>query len=383
VPEYMVPSIFVLMDELPRTLNGKIDRRALPPPDQSTVERESRFVAPRTLVEEVLAGIWIELLGVERVGIHDNFFDLGGHSLLAVQMVSRAREALKVTLPVRLVFEWPTLCQLAERVEQTMRPDHELPLSSVKSGARAGNLPLSYGQQRLWFLDQLEPGNPVFNVPASVRLTGALQLSALQQSLNEVIRRHEALRTRFVTVDGEPVQVIEAELELELEVIDLRALPEAEREREALRQAEAAAAGGFDLATGPLLRARLLRLAAEEHMLLLTMHHIISDGWSLGVLVREVGALYGAISEGLGSPLPELSIQYADYAVWQREQLTSELLAEQLGYWREQLRGVPAVIGLPTDHVRPAVKSYRGARERFELSDELTVALKALSRERE
>jgi natural product biosynthesis luciferase-like monooxygenase protein/amino acid adenylation domain-containing protein len=381
LPEYMVPSIFILMDELPRTLNGKINRRALPPPDQASVERESRFVSPRTLVEEVLAGIWIELLGVDRVGIHDNFFELGGHSLLAVQMASRAREALKVELPVRLVFECPTLCDLAERLEQTMRADNELLLSSVKAGSRAGNLPLSYGQQRLWFLDQLEPGNPVYNVPTSVRLTGPLQVLALQQSLNEIIRRHEVLRTRFVTIDGEPVQVIKAELELPLEVIDLSVLTEDERETETLRLAQETATGGFDLATGPLLRARLLRLAAEEHILLLTMHHIISDGWSLGVLVREVGALYGAFSEGLGSPLPELTIQYADYAQWQREQLTSELLAEQLGYWREQLRGAPAVLGLPTDHVRPAVKSYRGARESFALSAELTAALKAMSRE--
>jgi hypothetical protein len=288
VPEYMVPSIFVLLDELPRTLNGKINRRALPPPDQSSIDRESRFVAPRTLVEDVLAGIWIDLLGVERVGIHDNFFDLGGHSLLAVQMVSRARGALKVILPVRLVFECPTLCDFAERVEQTMKAGHELPLSHVTPGSRAGNLPLSYGQQRLWFLDQLEPNNPVYNVPISVRLTGALQLSALQQSLNEIIRRHEVLRTRFVTVDGEPVQVIEAELELKLEVIDLSGLSEDQRETEALKLAEATAARGFDLTTGPLLRPTLLRLSAEEHILLLTMHHIISDGWSLGILVREV-----------------------------------------------------------------------------------------------
>src|SRR6185369_11637025 len=241
--------------------------------------------------------------------------------------------------------------------------------------------PLSYGQQRLWFLDQLEPGNPVYNLPTGVRLRGALQLSALERSLNEIIRRHEALRTRFLTLDGEPVQVIDPELELRLEVVDLSTLYEDERETEALKLAHATAALPFDLTTGPLLRATLLRLAAEEHILLLTMHHIISDGWSLGVLVREVGALYRAFSEGSASPLPALPVQYLDYAVWQREQLTSEFLAEQLSYWREQLSGAPAVLGLPTDHVRPAVKRYRGARERLELSAELTAALKALSRE--
>ena len=241
--------------------------------------------------------------------------------------------------------------------------------------------PLSYGQQRLWFLDQLEPGNPVYNLPTGVRLKGALQLSALERSLNEIIRRHEALRTRFLTLDGEPVQVIDPELELRLEVVDLSTLNEDERETEALKLAHATAALPFDLTTGPLLRATLLRLAAEEHILLLTMHHIISDGWSLGVLVREVGALYRAFSEGSASPLPALPVQYLDYAVWQREQLTSEFLAEQLSYWREQLSGAPAVLGLPTDHVRPAVKSYRGARERLELSAELTAALKVLSRE--
>ncbi|HEY4426344.1 MAG TPA: condensation domain-containing protein, partial [Pyrinomonadaceae bacterium] len=241
--------------------------------------------------------------------------------------------------------------------------------------------PLSYGQQRLWFLDQLEPGNPVYNLPTGVRLRGALQLSALERSLNEIIRRHEALRTRFLTLDGEPVQVIDPELELRLEVVDLSTLNEDERETEALKLAHATAALPFDLTTGPLLRATLLRLAAEEHILLLTMHHIISDGWSLGVLVREVGALYRAFSEDSASPLPALPVQYLDYAVWQREQLTSEFLAEQLSYWREQLKGAPAILGLPTDYARPAVKSYRGARERLELSTELTAALKVLSRE--
>ena len=240
--------------------------------------------------------------------------------------------------------------------------------------------PISYAQQRLWFLDQLEPGNPVYNLPAGVRLRGALQLSALERSLNEIIRRHEALRTRFLTLDGEPVQVIDPELELRLEVVDLSTLNEHERETEALKLAHATAAGEFDLSTGPLLRATLLRLAAEDHILLLTMHHIISDGWSMGVLVREVGALYRAFSEGSASPLPALPIQYADYAVWQREQLTNEFLAEQLDYWREQLSEA-AVLGLPADHVRPAVKSYRGAREHFALSAELTAALKTLSRE--
>ncbi|WP_411704655.1 non-ribosomal peptide synthetase, partial [Edaphovirga cremea] len=241
--------------------------------------------------------------------------------------------------------------------------------------------PLSFGQQRLWFLDQLEPGNPVYNMPTSVRLTGALQLSALQQSLNEVIRRHESLRTSFATVDGQPVQVIEPALELAIEVLDLTSMSEPVREVEAQRLSAAEASLPFDLTTGPLLRARLLRLSAEEHMLLLTMHHIVSDGWSMGVLVREVGALYQAFTEGLASPLPELTIQYADYVLWQREHLTDERLEEQLTYWREQLSGAPAELGLPTDRVRPAVKSYRGARERLELSAELTGALKALSRE--
>ncbi|HKU77526.1 MAG TPA: amino acid adenylation domain-containing protein, partial [Pyrinomonadaceae bacterium] len=241
--------------------------------------------------------------------------------------------------------------------------------------------PLSYGQQRLWFLDQLEPGSPVYNLPTGVRLRGTLDLPALQRSLNEIIRRHESLRTRFVKLDGQPVQVIDSELELPLEVFDLSTLNEQERETEALRLAHATAAGEFDLTTGPLLRVTLLRLSADEHLLLLTMHHIISDGWSLGVLVREVGVLYRAFTEGLASPLPELPVQYADYTVWQREQLTKESLAEQLSYWREQLSGAPAVLELPADHMRPAVKSYRGARERLELSAELTAALEALSRE--
>ncbi|HKU72542.1 MAG TPA: non-ribosomal peptide synthase/polyketide synthase, partial [Pyrinomonadaceae bacterium] len=382
LPDYMIPSAFVLLDVLPLMPNGKIDRGALRAPEAADIEHQPSS-STQTPIEEIITGICAHLLKYEAVSGADNFFELGGHSLLATRLIARLRESLALEIPVRWVFQTQTLGELAELVEEEFAREKAAAGSRIairRRGETEANPPLSFGQQRLWFLDQLEPDSPVYNVPTSVRLSGPLNLSVVNQSLNEIINRHESLRTKFAIVDGQPVQVIEPALELAIEVVDLTSMPEPAREAEAQRLSAAEALRPFDLTTGPLLRATLLRLAAEEHILLLTMHHIISDGWSMGVLVREVAALYPAFSRQLPSPLPQLQIQYADYAVWQREQLGA-LLDEQLSYWREQLSGAPAVIGLPTDKVRPAVKSYRGARERVELSAELTTALKALSRE--
>ncbi|HEV3049332.1 MAG TPA: amino acid adenylation domain-containing protein, partial [Longimicrobium sp.] len=377
LPEYMVPAVFVAMDALPLTANGKLDRKALPAPELAA--DADRYVAPRTPVEEVLAGIWAEVLRLERVGVEESFFDLGGHSLLATRVVSRIRDVFAIELPLRALFERPTVAELAVRVEEMRRADLPVLPPLVPTG-RTGALPLSFAQERLWFLDQLEPGSATYNIPAALRLAGALDERALERALVEIIRRHEALRTTFTEVDGSPVQVVAPFGRFALPVEDLSGLGEADREAGVRRRAGEEARRGFDLSTGPLFRPALLRLGAEEHVLLLTMHHIVSDGWSLGVLFRELSALYAAYREGGESPLPELAVQYADYAVWQREQLAGEVLEQQLAYWKARLAGAPELLELPSDHPRPAVQTFRGAHERIELSLELLERLQRLGR---
>jgi len=379
LPEYMIPSAFVFLESLPLTPNGKVDCKALPVPDQARPELEAIFVRPRNPVEEMLAEIWAEVLRVERIGIHDNFFELGGHSLLATQVISRIRRALQMEIPLRALFETPTVAGLAERIEEVRGQGqglHTLPMFATYPQER---IPLSFAQQRLWFLDQYEPNSSVYNIPSALRLKGALDVSALEQSLKEIVRRHESLRTTFSLVDGEPVQVIAPTLKISLPFTDLMDLPESDRENEAQRLAMEQAREPFDLSQGPLLRVMLLRLGEDDHVLVLTMHHIVSDGWSRGVLYRELSLLYQAYTQGNPSFLSELSIQYADFAVWQRQWLQGEVLENQLSYWKKQLAGAPAILNLPTDRPRPAVQSYRGASQSIELSQELTQGLKALS----
>ena len=309
LPEYMVPAVLVLLKALPLMPNGKIDRRALPAPDRSRPELDKAFVAPRTPTEELLAEIWAQLLNIERVGIHDNFFDLGGHSLLATQLVSRMRESFQVEIPLRRLFEVPTVAGLAESIEAARPAGQNLLVPPILPVPRNGNLALSFAQQRLWFFDQLEPGLSAYNIPAAVRLKGRLNLAALEQSLNEIVKRHESLRTTFGKVDGRPTQVIAPTLTIKLPVVDLRKLPASERETEVRRLVTAEAQRPFDVSQGPLLRGSVLRLGDEEHVGLLTMHHIVSDGWSTGILVREVATLYVAFCAGGSSPLPALPIQ--------------------------------------------------------------------------
>jgi amino acid adenylation domain-containing protein len=377
LPEYMVPAAFVPLDALPLTPSGKVARRALPAPEYTGAEET--YVAPRTPVEEVLAGIWAEVLRLERVGAEESFFELGGHSLLATRVVSRVRAVFSVELPLRALFEGPTVAELAVRVEEMRRA--ELPaLPPVVPTERRGVLPLSFAQERLWFIDRMEPGSAAYNLPVAGRLEGALDEAALERSLGEIVRRHESLRTTFAEVDGSPVQVIAPFGGFTLLVDDLSGLAEADREAAVRRRAGEEALRAFDLAAGPLFRAVLLRLGAEDHVLLLSMHHIVTDGWSMGVLQRELGALYAAYREGRTSPLRELPVQYADYAVWQREQLEGEALDRQLAYWRERLAGAPELLELPTDHPRPAVQAYRGATVPVELSPELLERLEALGR---
>ncbi|HEX2203314.1 MAG TPA: amino acid adenylation domain-containing protein, partial [Longimicrobium sp.] len=309
--------------------------------------------------------------------MEESFFDLGGHSLLATRVVSRVREVLRVELPLRAMFEAPTVAALAVRVEAAWHAGGARHPSVVPVG-RDRPLPLSFAQERLWFLDQLESDSAFYNIPVALRLSGAMDVSALERALGEIVRRHEALRTTFPEVDGAPVQAIAPFGGFALPVGDLSALEETEREAEVRRRVADDAARPFDLTHGPLFRAALLRLSAEEHVLVLSMHHVVSDGWSLGVLFRELSALYEAYAEGRESPLADLPVQYADFAVWQRAQLRGETLERQLAYWKGRLAGAPALLELPTDHPRPAVQTYRGAEEAVELPAGLLQRLEAL-----
>ncbi|MDW8319701.1 MAG: condensation domain-containing protein, partial [Anaerolineae bacterium] len=392
LPDYMVPAAIVPLDALPLTPNGKVDRRRLATWDIAAVEAEAEHVPPRTPTEEVLAALWADLLAAPRVGATDNFFALGGHSLLATQLVSRIRDAFGVELPLRALFEAPTLADLARAVDEARQarrgfaapPLTPMPRDPANEGLPAVRPPLSFAQQRLWFLDQLEPDSPLYNLPAAVRLTGRLDVTALRRALVALVQRHEALRTTFADPDGEAYQAIApasaAEMLVTLPVDDLSALPEATREAEARRLAVEEARRPFNLTTGPLLRCRLLRLGDQEHVVLLTMHHIVGDGWSVGVLIRELAALYAAFAEGTAPALPDLPVQYADFAYWQRGWLQGETLDAQLAYWRQQLAGLPPLLELPTDRPRPPIPSYRGDTVEITLPPELAAALKALSR---
>jgi amino acid adenylation domain-containing protein len=379
LPEYMQPAGFVTLEAFPLSANGKVDRSALPAPIEWRPELDEAFVASRSPTEELLAEIWSEVLGIERVGIYHNFFELGGHSLLATQVISRIREVFQVELPLRRLFEAPTIAGLAEDIDAGRAGLRSAP--AIMPIARDRELPLSFAQQRLWFLDQLEPGSSVYNFPIAVRLKGTLNTSALKQSLDEIVARHEALRTTFDVVDGRPVEIIAPALSVALPIVDLSGLPVAEREIEVERLATEEARRPFDLAKGPLVRAILLRLNENEHVGLLTMHHIVTDGWSTGILIREMGVLYGAFCAGMVASLPELPVQYADFADWQRHWLAGEVLESQLAYWKGQLKGVPPLLELPADHSRPIVQSFRGAHQSLDLPENLSVELKALSRQ--
>jgi len=381
LPEHMVPAAFVTLDALPLTPNGKVDRRALPAPRWSA---EGEPVAPRTPAEEILAGIWQEVLGVEGLGIHESFFALGGHSLLATRVISRVRGAFDVELPLADLFERPTVARLAEVLAERLRSGSGVPrLPRLTRADRSRPLPLSFAQQRLWFLDQLQPLSAVYNIPAAVRLEGPLDVPALWAGLAEVVRRHESLRTTFDSVGGEPVQRIDPARSVRLPVLDLTGLPGAARQRESLRLALLDRQLPFDLGAGPLLRAGLICLAKDESLVLLSMHHIVSDGWSMSVLLRELLALYGAFSQGRPSPLPELTLQYADFAVWQRQWLAGEILAAELQYWRERLGERPPVLELPTDRPRPAVQTFAGADEPVWVRPDILAGLSTLARGQE
>jgi amino acid adenylation domain-containing protein len=387
LPPYMVPA-FAFGRALDRLPNGKLDRRSLA--RWSPVALPGRPLeapeAPRTPLEEVLAGLFAEVLGVDRLGVEESFFEHGGHSLAAMRLIARIREALGTELPLHRVFETPTVAALARAIAGEARSDRSVPPPLVpvsRATPRAAPLPLSFAQQRLWFLHRLEPESPVYNMPAALHLPGRLDRATLAAALGEVARRHESLRTRFVAVDLEPVQVIDPPAPVPVPEIDLAGLPAVRRLEEARRLAREEALRPFDLGDpegGPLLRTALVRLGETEQLLLLTMHHVISDGWSLRVLARELSALYDAGLERRPSPLPELEIQYGDYAVWQRGWLRGEVLEAELAPWRARLAGAPPVLDLPLDRPRPARLSSRGASRALELPPGLLPSLQALAR---
>ncbi|HEX7239950.1 MAG TPA: amino acid adenylation domain-containing protein, partial [Longimicrobiaceae bacterium] len=372
LPEYMVPAVVVALDALPLTPTGKTDRAALPAPPEG--ESGEELVAPRTPTEEILAGVYAEVLRLPRAGAHDDFFALGGHSLLATRVVSRVRAALGVELPLRALFEAPTVAGLAERVEAARREGLGMQAPPLVPVPRDHPLPASFAQQRLWFIQQMEPESAAYNRPYALRLRGALDAAALEGALSALAARHETLRTVFALRDGAPVQVVGPAEPRALPVEELSALPDEEREAELHRRVRDEALLPFDLERGPLMRAGLLRMGHDDHVLLLTLHHVVSDGWSTGILLRELSALYA------GSPLPPLPVQYGDFAAWQRSWLSGEALERQLAWWRAKLAGAPPLLELPTDRPRPPVQGPEGGRLAFALPPETGRALRELSR---
>ena len=377
LPEHMVPGAYVVLERLPLNPNGKVDRRALPAPEGAAAGEG--YVAPRGGVEEILSGIWAEVLGVERVGAEDGFFELGGHSLLATRVVSRARQAFGVEVPLRALFDRPTVAALAESIE-LLRNGGAAQAPPLERAPRDGALPASFAQQRLWVVDRLEPGGGAYNMPYALRMRGRLDAVALRMSLHELVRRHEALRTVFAEREGMPVQVVRPPAPPPFPTVDLAGLPAERREAEAARQAGDDAARPFDLARGPLLRSALLRLGDRDHVLCFTMHHVVSDAWSMDILVREVSALYAAFSRGEPSPLPELAVQYADFSAWQRSWLRGDVLDGEIGFWKARLAGAPPLLEIPTDRPRSAAQGARAGSHPFTLAAETARGLRALAR---
>jgi amino acid adenylation domain-containing protein len=385
LPEYMVPSAIEVLEALPLTPSGKIDRRSLP----DSQEPNPPFLPPRTPIEEVVAGVFAEVLGRVDVGSNSDFFQLGGHSLLATRVVSRLREALAVELSLRTLFESPTVAQLASviasgselrSIKQLRREADGSILPAIEPVSRETPLPLSWGQERLWFLQQLEGASATYNMPSALQLQGKLEVEILERALSEIVRRHEILRTCFPAIDGQPTPAIAAPTPISIPIIDLQSLPDRDRALEVERQTIAVTRQPFNLETDRLFRVTLLRLEPTSHVLLAATHHIISDGWSSDILVRELSALYQAFLDGTPSPLPELSIQYADFAVWQRQWLSGAVLDQQLTSWRERLSGLPARLELPTDRPRPAVQTFSGGSERLVLDRQLLAKLQQTAR---
>uniref|UniRef100_UPI0036DE2A6C amino acid adenylation domain-containing protein n=1 Tax=Photorhabdus sp. RM322S TaxID=3342825 RepID=UPI0036DE2A6C len=379
LPEYMVPTAFVRLDTFPLTPNGKLDRKALPVPGEDAFARQ-KYADPQGETEIALAAVWRELLGIEKISRHDNFFALGGHSLLAVRVMNRIMTVLGVELPLTALFNSPSLAALAQTVQAQRDNQDNVTLPVILSVSREGKLPLSFAQQRLWFLTQLDGVSETYHIPLALNLRGRLNIAAWQQALNTVFARHEALRTVFISVDGKPqVRLLAEDSGLPLVQHDLRGHPEADTVLEQLITETASAP--FDLSQKALIRAVLIRLADDDYQFLLTQHHIVSDGWSVTILIRELNALYTAFLAGQPNPLPPLAIQYPDYAVWQHQWLSAERTQTQSDYWRTVLADAPVLLDLPTDRPRPPEQSFVGQAVPVRFDPALTAALKQLSQQ--
>jgi acyl carrier protein len=381
LPEYMVPGRIVMLREMPLSPNGKIDRRALPDPEKTRYELRPGGPNLSTPIEEIITGIWCDVLGQNEIGIDESFFDLGGHSLLATQVMSRVREVFRAEIPLRSIFDTDTIAGFTRKIKEHVGAATSGIPPRIERGPDSERVALSFAQQRLWFIQRLAPENTAYNMSNEVRLSGQVNVKALDATLVEITRRHEVLRTSFISEDGEPLQVIGGAEQVRLMVVDLRELDLSRKETETRRLAREEGETRFDLERGPLLRVRLLRLEDEESLLLVTMHHIASDGWSLDILIRETGLLYEAYSGGRGSPLEELQIQYKDFARWQREWMKGEVLEKQLDYWKRQLKGIEETGGLPTDYPRSAEGTSRGARLKRVISKEVRERLKEMGRQ--
>ncbi|GAA6614882.1 hypothetical protein NUACC26_006690 [Scytonema sp. NUACC26] len=390
LPDYMVPSAFVTLESLPLTPNGKVDRRALPAPLCSHKEQEDNFIAPTKPTEKILAAIWAKVLGLQQVSINDNFFELGGHSLIATSVISRIQEALSIELALRHLFELPTIASLSKVIETIRSVESQEQSSSCKKfntlpplahQRENALIPLSVAQEYIWYVQQLNPDSSLCNSGVALRFIGTLSPEVLEKSINEIIRRHSILRTTFTVVEGQPVQVIAPSLTLPLEKIDLQDLPPTEREASAQRLAAEEADYHFDLEDGPLMKTTLLRLAPEEHWLLIPMHHIITDGWSIGIFVQELETLYNVFSDGLPSPLSELPLQYADFTLWQRKQFNEEVLEKQLSYWLQKLADTsqPQDI-LPKEQPKFNPHIQRSSSYSLVLREKLVASIEALGR---
>ncbi|MGH8542895.1 MAG: amino acid adenylation domain-containing protein [Gammaproteobacteria bacterium] len=381
LPEYMVPSAFLVLDELLLLPNGKLDRRKLPPPDDAGPQLAEPFVEPRSQVEELIAQTWREVLKIENIGVHESFFELGGHSLLAVQIVARLRDTFNREIPLRVLFEAPTIPELSIKIGGLIREGYSPELPPVVPVPRDRPLPLSFNQEHLWYLDQMIPGTHFFNMPYVYRLTGEPKIDALEKAIAEIIRRHEALRTVFGKVDGRPVQIITSVPEFQLPVLDLRGFESGELEHRAAQAVLEERERPFDLVRGPLIRTKLLQLADTEHLLLITMHHIIGDYWSMQIFRRELLMLYETLSQGGVSPLSDLPIHFGDYAVWERTTLESGLLDSQVEYWKRQLSGPLRHLEFREYENSKRERRYETSHQLIEPDESLCANIRALSRQ--
>ncbi len=379
LPNYMVPSFFVGLKSLPLTPSGKVDRRVLPAPARNQLGTGKQVAVANTPVEEMLLGIYRELLQIEQVGLHDNFFELGGHSLLAIQVTARIRKMMQIEVPLRNLFEAPAVAALARRVELQLRNKQAAGVLPPVPVSREQFLPLSFAQQRMWFLHQAAAQSFAYNLPLALKIQGRLKVSVLATCLQEIVQRHEILRATFPLQQGQPAQAISPVMPLRLKIADLQAVDKDERLAEFEQLSRTEMLNPFDLSCGPLLRLWLLRLDDDEHILFLVLHHIIFDAWSIGILLNELSVLYQAYSQGFPAPLPPLPIQYADFAYWQRSWLKDEVLESSIDYWKKQLGGATA-LKLPTDRPRPKNPNNRGATYTFMLPMQLSQDLLALSR---